>query len=904
MKTIQLFFAFTLILLLSSIGLDAQIAVTTDGSAPDNSAMLDVKSATKGFLPPRMTTFARTNIAIPATGLVVYDTDLNSLYLRTSTAWVPLSTVSSQWLTSGTNIYYSLGNVGVGTSSPTFKLDVNGTGQFAGALKIGAYTLPTVDGITGQVLKTNGTGTLAWSSDNGTSYTSGTGISIAGSTINSVWTASGNNVYNNNTGNIGIGTTAPFALLHVAEKNVLFSATGDVPVTPGNVPISGAGRRMMWYPDHAAFRAGYVNGTQWDVANVGSYSVAMGWGATSSGAGAIALGVSSNASGYASISLGWETTASGEGAIAFGESSTASGPGSTAFGVHSNASGSSSTSMGNYTTASGTASSAFGASTIASGYISTALGYGTVAKSSEEIVIGSLNTDYTPVSTTAWSASDRLFTIGNGAASNARSDAMVVLKNGNTGIGNSNPDTKLIVQSTGSEQLKLYNPTSTTGTQAGMYLQTASGWSVELRTKQDISYLELFGAGAVKHRWNDVNYYPGNSTAYFTGSGASLSLMDGNVGVGTLTPSKARLQVEGMVGHTTAIFSGSATSQGISMVADWPGVFFNCYSNGGTKTMAGSGYPSFFNTDQNNGGITINTTNIPNTAPDALITIPERFRITGDGKVGINNSNPEAELSVNGAESTVHGLNAAIRLTNTAPGGTSWTMRAGAIGTGTPRKGFSIADDQLYRMIIDSTGHFGIGTDTYTTNATLQVGLFTGAKLGIGSVEQIADGGNFNLSFNAELMPSSDNTYRIGNSTQRWTSVWAVDGTIQTSDAREKKEVADLEYGLETLMKMRPVTFKWNTGLDDAKHVGFIAQEMKDVVPEAIVDRELQNNEDGTSTIVPTKRLGMRYDAIIPVLVKSAQEQQKMIEAQQQVIFLLKAQNEQLISRIETLEKK
>jgi hypothetical protein len=53
---------------------------------------------------------------------------------------------------------------------------------------------------------------------------------------------------------------------------------------------------------------------------------------------------------------------------------------------------------------------------------------------------------------------------------------------------------------------------------------------------QDSSYLELFGAGVVKHRWYDANYYPGNSTAYITGNDSNLSMMNGNVGIGTTSP--------------------------------------------------------------------------------------------------------------------------------------------------------------------------------------------------------------------------------------------------------------------------------------------------------------------------------------------------------------------------------
>lgn len=51
------------------------IGINADGSAPDSSAMLDVKSTVKGFLPPRMTFDQRNAIVAPALGLMIYCTN-------------------------------------------------------------------------------------------------------------------------------------------------------------------------------------------------------------------------------------------------------------------------------------------------------------------------------------------------------------------------------------------------------------------------------------------------------------------------------------------------------------------------------------------------------------------------------------------------------------------------------------------------------------------------------------------------------------------------------------------------------------------------------------------------------------------------------------------------------------
>ncbi len=79
---------FTLYLILHTSYLtNAQVAINTDNSNPDASAMLDIKSTTQGVLIPRMTTAERSLISAVA-GLMVYDTDLKSLVYFDGTAWM------------------------------------------------------------------------------------------------------------------------------------------------------------------------------------------------------------------------------------------------------------------------------------------------------------------------------------------------------------------------------------------------------------------------------------------------------------------------------------------------------------------------------------------------------------------------------------------------------------------------------------------------------------------------------------------------------------------------------------------------------------------------------------------------------------------------------------------------
>jgi len=176
-----------------------------------------------------------------------------------------------------------------------------------------------------------------------------------------------------------IFNSASLTSLTVDDGNILGIGSGTSPI----IGVSGAGTRLMWYPRKAAFRAGNVDGDQWDDSNIGYYSVATGEDNEASGTGAVAMGIKNTASSQAAVALGFDSTASG-----------------------------------------------LSAST---------LGASIVAKSAYEVVVGKFNTDYIPLQTTTWDPADRLFTIGNGEHSGAKSDALTILKGGNTGIGISTP---------------------------------------------------------------------------------------------------------------------------------------------------------------------------------------------------------------------------------------------------------------------------------------------------------------------------------------------------------------------------------------------------------------------------------------------------------------------------------
>lgn len=97
---------------------------------PNPSAQLEISSAEKGLLMPRMDRSTRTEIAAPAKGLIVYDSTFNNFYFFDGNDWVELQKGPEKW--SGlNNIYYNGGAVSIGSSLVDSKaiLDIRSTNR-------------------------------------------------------------------------------------------------------------------------------------------------------------------------------------------------------------------------------------------------------------------------------------------------------------------------------------------------------------------------------------------------------------------------------------------------------------------------------------------------------------------------------------------------------------------------------------------------------------------------------------------------------------------------------------------------------------------------------------------------------------------------------------------------------
>jgi len=89
-------FIFLVLFLTTTANTVAQVGINTDGSVPDSSAMLDIKSTDKGILIPRMSKAHRNAITSPSQGLMIYQTDNTpGFYFYDGSDWTRISTTAT-----------------------------------------------------------------------------------------------------------------------------------------------------------------------------------------------------------------------------------------------------------------------------------------------------------------------------------------------------------------------------------------------------------------------------------------------------------------------------------------------------------------------------------------------------------------------------------------------------------------------------------------------------------------------------------------------------------------------------------------------------------------------------------------------------------------------------------------
>jgi len=202
-------------------------------------------------------------------------------------------------------------------------------------------------------------------------------------------------------------------------------------------------------------------------------------------------------------------------------------------------------------------------------------------------------------------------------------------------------------------------------------------------------------------------------------------------------------------------------------------------------------------------------------------------------------------------------------------------------------------------LVAANTGNIGIGTWAPSTELHV-AGVITvdnGTQaLGIESMPSIS----WSMAFDGDIIPrgGSGAGFDLGNNTatEHWDDVCANSFSVY-SDVRVKNSVENLSAGINEIMKLRPVTFKYNHNIDfdDRMRIGLIAQEVEEVLPSLVIDEDVDRNME-TGEIIRTKSdfKTMNYMDLIPVLVKAIQEQQQRIEELESTVESLRLQKLQV----------
>lgn len=149
---------------------------------------------------------------------------------------------------------------------------------------------------------------------------------------------------------------------------------------------------------------------------------------------------------------------------------------------------------------------------------------------------------------------------------------------------------------------------------------------------------------------------------------------------------------------------------------------------------------------------------------------------------------------------------------------------------------FSVTSDYMKlnmnfqdRLMILQSGETGVGINNFDTNTN-------------GSVFQVGNGGISAIGF-------------VDNATGNWVAV---------SDARKKANIADIPYGLDTVMKLSPKSYTMKSNGEAS--IGFLAQDVKDIVPESVFGSE-------------EKGYGMAYQTLVPITVRAIQQLSVRLDA-------------------------
>jgi hypothetical protein len=208
-----------------------------------------------------------------------------------------------------------------------------------------------------------------------------------------------------------------------------------------------------------------------------------------------------------------------------------------------------------------------------------------------------------------------------------------------------------------------------------------------------------------------------------------------------------------------------------------------------------------------------------------------------------------------------------------------------SVGTTSERMQLSAYRDNSYRNLqLNPTGKVIIGGSSVIPTSTLDIGG--------------------DCTIRGDLLPDATAlTRKIGSSSLKFNSgyfevLYTTSGTVSTSDRNKKKDIQPIESALDMVLKLNPVSYKFIDGTSGRTHLGLIAQEVSEVIPDCAI---FVKDENGSC--------GLRYDQFIALLIKAVQEQAenvKNLELRKPILFRQDAMSidNSLYERVSNIEQK
>ena len=434
-------------------------------------------------------------------------------------------------------------------------------------------------------------------------------------------------------------------------------------------------------------------------------------------------------------------------------------------------------------------------------------------------------------------------TITSPAATNltiqsAGTTAMTIDTSQNVGIGTSSPSYTLDVRATTGSIVA----TSNTGTNYAKLQCNNTGGSYQFGIDNSVG--TNFGSGTAYARviWNDSSTAP---TILYTNSTERMRIdSSGSVGIGTTD--------YGSFNRGLSIYAAGGVYSGIQLTNSTTG---NVNTAGTLIYTAGN---DFLINNKQSGDITFYTANT------------ERMRIDSSGNVGIGTTTPSTKLTVFSA------TNAGIAVNNGTVNTIIYNSTGGiaSIGT-TTNHPVDFYSNNAARMRIDSSGNMLVGG----TSADAKFVVTNTTNTPTGRIYSSATSEYTSETFQVVAGQPSGTGFKVAafyiNNAAAYAAyirgdgtIFAVSTTIQAiSDERTKENIVSSNDGLNVISALRPVRFDFKEGFGNGKQnqLGFIAQEIEQVFPEAVDEWGESDDPDK-----PYKSVG--FGALIPVLVKAIQE--------------------------------